>query len=301
MSVLEALSGLAVRHLPRRQVLALRERYQGARKRMYPLLRAVYGTFDAADLRLHLADRIGDRFEILMVHSSFNHMLPMYTGTALDLVRMLVDFVGESRTLAMPAFFLGDATSGGVVEHYRSHPVYDARRTPSQMGIVTELFRRLPGVSQSRHPTHRVTALGPLASALTHGHEAAGSTFGRGTPFEFMASHDTCIVGIGKPVDVCSQIHHVEDLLEDAFPVPGHVDVVSVTVRDAGGEVPFDLRWRTFDWPRNVFRIRDMMPRDQLQEWTFHHVPMFATRARDVTDALVHAAKFDGKTLYLRR
>jgi len=39
------------------------------------------------------------------------------------------------------------------------------------------------------------------------------------------------------------------------------------------------------------------MDSTSLSEWTFHHVPMFATRAADVTDALIAAAK-RGITLY---
>jgi aminoglycoside N3'-acetyltransferase len=300
MSLLETLSGLAVRHLSRRQVLTLREQYQGARKRLYPLLRTVYGTFDAADLRRHLEERIGHDHEILMVHSSVNHMLPMYTGSPLELVRMLADFCGPTRTLAMPAFFFGDPQLDDVVEHYRRNPRFDVRRTPSQMGIVTELFRRLDGVRQSLHPTHRIAARGPLADALTRGHEAAGSTFGKGTPFEFMAAHDTCILGIGKPVEVLSQVHHVEDLLDEAFPVPATVTSVPVRIVDASGtERPFELRWRRFERPRDMWRLHGLMPERRLVEWRFHHVPMFTARASEVTDALVQAARRDGTTLYV--
>ena len=39
------------------------------------------------------------------------------------------------------------------------------------------------------------------------------------------------------------------------------------------------------------------MDHDKLQEWQFHHVPMFSTRAADVTASLLDAAK-RGVTLY---
>ena len=48
-------------------------------------------------------DRIGADFEILMVHSSVNNMTPMYTGSPLEFVKMLISFCGPDRTLAMPA------------------------------------------------------------------------------------------------------------------------------------------------------------------------------------------------------
>jgi aminoglycoside N3'-acetyltransferase len=299
MSVLETLSGLAVRHLPRKQLLTLRERYLGMRRKLFPLMRLAYGTFDAAQLRQHLEERVGHDYEILMVHSSLNHMLPMYTGNAGQLLQMLVDFCGPDRTLAMPAFYFGDPELNDVVESYRRNPVFDLRRTPSQMGILTELFRRSPGVRQSLHPTHRVAARGPLADALTRGHESAGSIFGLGTPFDFMAKHETCVIGIGKPFEVLTQAHTVEDLLGEAFPVPHRMSSVTVTLRRApDDEQPFELRWRKFDRERNMWKLRDIMDKSLLREWEFHHVPLFATRAREVTESLVSAAR-NGKTLYV--
>jgi aminoglycoside 3-N-acetyltransferase len=292
VSLLETLSGFAVRHLPRERVLTLRERYHGMRKRLYPLLRRLHGTFGADELRRNLEAHVGHDYEILMVHSSLNHMLPMYTGDAVELMRMLIAFCGAERTMAMPAFFLGDPRTNDVVSHYRQTPLFDVRRTPSQMGIVTELFRRSPGVRLSLHPTHRIAALGPLADELTRGHDAAGSTFGAGTPFEFMARHDTCVVGIGKPIEVLSQVHHVEDLLGDRFPVPGKVDTVRMTLRDAQNvERPFELRWRSFERPRDMWKLRGIVKPGTLHEWTFHHVPMFSARASEVTVALTEAAR----------
>jgi len=109
-------------------------------------MRVAYGTFDAAALRAHLEQRIGLGFEILMVHSSVNNMKPMYTDGPLDLVRMLVSYCGPSRTLVMPAFYFGDPALGGVRPTFTLRPRFDLRRTPSQMGLATEIFRRWPGV-----------------------------------------------------------------------------------------------------------------------------------------------------------
>jgi hypothetical protein len=48
-----------------------------------------------------------------------------------------------------------------------------------------------------------------------------------------------------------------------------------------------------------MWKLREIMGPDKLREWRFHHVPMFATRAADVTAALVDAAR-RGVTLYER-
>ncbi|NJS39886.1 MAG: AAC(3) family N-acetyltransferase [Rhodobacteraceae bacterium] len=65
---------------------------------------------------------------------------------------------------------------------------FDAKRTPSEMGLLTELFRRAPGAKRSLHPTHSVTALGPLAEQLTATHHQATTPSGRGTPLKLWPS-----------------------------------------------------------------------------------------------------------------
>ncbi len=299
MNPLEALTGLAVRYLDSNRLHALRTRYHAMRTALFPVMRAVYGTFDTKALRTHLETRVGRNFEILMVHSSVNHMQPMFTDSPLDLVRMLIDFCGPERTLAMPAFYFGDTVAGlGARATFEQRPVFDLRKTASQMGLATELFRRSKNVVQSRHPVYRVAALGPLAQSLTSGHENAASPSGLGTPFDFMANHDTLILGIGKRYEVLTQVHHIEDVLGEAFPVPGSAGKpLPMTLVDGKEQISFLLQGRSLHWQRDMWKLRGIMNREQLQEWQFHHVPLFQTRARDVTAALAAAAK-RGVTLY---
>nr|WP_281375126.1 AAC(3) family N-acetyltransferase [Aquabacterium terrae] len=233
-----------------------------------------------------------------MVHSSVNHMKPMFTDTPLDLVRMLIDYCGPERTLAMPAFYFGEPEDGGAYATFQRNPRFDLRRTPSQMGLATELFRRMPGVRHSRHPVYRISALGPLAEELTRGHENASSPAGRGSPFETMARRDTCIIGIGKPIQVLTQAHHVEELMGDEFPVPSRAGVpLPMTLVDRDGEFPFELRARGVDGRFDIWKLRKIVTPEALPEWQFHHVPLFATRAGELTRQLVEAAR-RGLTLY---
>jgi aminoglycoside 3-N-acetyltransferase len=298
LNLLEALSGFAVRHLPRERTQALRESYLSLRGRMAPVQRWLHGSFDVAALRAHLEVRVGRDFEVLMVHSSVNHMRPMFTGEALELVRMLMDYCGPQRTLAMPAFYFGDPELGGVVGTFRRNPRFDLRRTPSQMGLATELFRRTPGVVSSRHPVYRICAYGPLAEPLTRGHELATGPAGRGSPFEFMAARDTCIIGLGKPMQVLTQAHHTEGLMGDEFPLPWREgEPVEMTLIDRGAEIPFTLRNRDVAGRFDIWKLRAIMAPGTLHEWNFHKVPMFCTRARSVTEQSVAAAR-RGITLY---
>ena len=300
MNLFEQVSGFAARRLPPEQLAALRSRYQSTRKKLYPLMRAVYGTFTAAELRKHLEQRIGGNFEILMVHSSVNHMAPMYADGPIELLKMLMDYCGPERTLVMPAFYFGDRKLGGTRETFRRSPRFDLRRAPSQMGLLTEIFRRTRGVRHSRNPVYRLSALGPLADDLVCGHEYSNSPAGKGTPFDFMANRDTLIIGIGKPYQVLTQVHHAEAIMGEEFPVPRiEPDPLPMTLVDGTDEIPFVLKGWSYAWPLNMWKLPSLMNPDTLRSWKFHNVPLFATHARDVTESLVAAAR-RGITLYDR-
>jgi aminoglycoside 3-N-acetyltransferase len=299
-AMFESASGFVVRHLKKERILALRAQYFSLRKKLYPVMRLAYGTFDVTALREHLEQRLDNQFEILMVHSSVNNMKPTYTDGPLELVRMLISFCGPNRTLAMPAFYFGDSAIGGAYATFKQQPRFDLRRTPSQMGLATELFRRWKGVKQSRHPVYRLSALGPLAEALTRGHESAGTCVGRGTPFDFMANHDTLIIGIGKPFEVLTQVHHAEELMGENFPVPRACgDSLYMTLVDGEQEIPFHLEQSRVLGRLNVWKLRTIMAPERLKQWKFHNVPIFATHASEVSSALITAAKND-LTLYER-
>lgn len=302
MSIAHRLSELANRVLPEDTARSLRVRYLAGRRHLSPIERFFYGRFSAASLREHLTERIGTDYEILMVHSSMNRLASACTDGPLELVRMLIDFCGPERTLAMPAFYFGDPDIGSVHETFAANPVFNLRRTPSQMGLATELFRRSKNVIQSRHPVYRVAALGPLAKELTRGHEHCLRPAGVGSPFDFMAQRDSMVIGIGKSFHVMTQVHHMEDLMGNEFPVPrspandGQSTLVRVVDRDEEVEVRLPTGGG-IAWRFNIAKLPDLVPRDELRDWRFHNVPLFAGRAGPVTEALVRAAR-EGRTLY---
>lgn len=301
MSLFERASDLAVRVLSQDQFMTLRSLYFGTRRRLNPLMRAVYGTFDAHDLRSHLEERVGTDFEILMVHGSINNMQPMYKGNAVDLVRMLIDFCGPQRTLAMPAFFFGDPHIGSVVQTFTANPRFNLKSTPSQMGLFTEVFRRTKGVIQSRHPVYRIAAMGPMAERLVEGHENATGPAGLNSPFEYMATHDTLILGIGKSYHVMTQVHHADELLGEDLPAPrtplDERTQLPVVVVDGDKEIPVTLIGSGIRWRFDIHRLPKLLRPGDMDCWTFHHVPMFAARAKAVTESLVAAGR-QGHCIY---
>jgi aminoglycoside 3-N-acetyltransferase len=276
----------------------LKKRVRHVRSRLAPLYRARYGTFDARELRDELARRLPADAEIIMVHCSLNDLEPMYTGGARNLLDELVHLCGPKRTLVMPAFFFGGPDQDPA-PYYRERPVFDARRQPSQMGLLSELFRRRKGVRRSLHPTASVSALGPLADELVAGHHLARTTFGEGTPFAVMAERRTAIVGIGTEYfRSLSQVHAAEDLLGERYPVALRTNTMPVQLKDVDGTVhDYELRLNEQVMGRRLDRLERVLGPDELVQWRFHGVPLFITSASRVTEVLTEAA-LRGETIY---
>jgi len=275
------------------------KRLQGvARKRLAPVLSLVHGTFTTEELVADLAHRFPSDFEILMVHSSFDQLLPMYKGTAKDLVGALIDFCGPERTLVMPSFVMGGRTYD-IAEYFRSRP-FDVRRTPSEMGLVADIFRRTPNVWRSLHPTCSVCALGPLGKEMTTGHHVSQEGLSPDSPFGVMTRRRTTILGIG--VEYYRSLTHVHTAryeMGDSFPIKFEKPTTQVILVDYDGsryDYTLGLADRTKKLDLRV--LWSVLRKDELVEWRFHGVPMFVVpQAGVLTARLIEAAR-RGITIY---
>lgn len=89
--------------------------------------------------------------------------------------------------------------------------VYDAVNTPSIVGLLTEKFRKRPGVVRSLHPSHSMSALGRDAVAFTEGDEKAGSPCARNSTWGKLMDRKGKIIMVGCGLDRCTFIHGVEE------------------------------------------------------------------------------------------
>jgi len=274
------------------------KKWQGqARKRVTRFLPLIHGTYSAKEVIADLKNHIPQHFEILMVHSAFDRMQPMYQGTALDLLKELVEYCGKERTLAMPAFMLGGRLYDKAT-YFGSHN-FDVKRTPSEMGMLSELFRRWPGVVRSLHPTHSICAVGPLAEELTAGHETAPTRTGYGTPFDFMNRRRTIIVGLGVEYFRClTHMLTAIDMMDTDYPVPLRRNPISAVIIDSqGNQHNYNVIIPEGEKSPNNTLLRSLLNGNELKEWKFHGTAMFATQANIVTERLMEAAR-RGVTVY---
>jgi aminoglycoside 3-N-acetyltransferase len=275
------------------------KRLQGvARKRFAPVLSRVHGTFSTEELVAELARRLPPDFEILMVHSSFDGFLPMYKGRAKDLVSALIDLCGPERTLVMPSFVMGGRTYD-TAAYFQSRP-FDVRRTPSEMGLVAEIFRRTPDVLRSLHPTGSVCALGPLAKEITTGHHVSRTGMSPDSPYGVMTRRPTAILGLGVEYYRClTHAHTAGHEMGDAFPIKFASRSTLVSLIDYDGsryEYRLGLPDRTKKLDLRV--LWSVLSKDELVEWRFHGVSMFVVpQAGILTQRLIEAAR-RGVTIY---
>jgi aminoglycoside 3-N-acetyltransferase len=278
------------------------KRLQGlARKRFAPVLSLVHGTFSTKELLTEVARHLPAQFEILMVHSSWDGLLPMYQGSAKELVTALVEFCGSHRTLVMPAFVMGGRTFD-TRAYFRSQP-FDVRRTPSDMGLVAEIFRRTPDVLRSLHPTCSICALGPLGKELTAGHHRAEAGLGPDSPFGMMTRRPTAILGLGVDFYRClTHAHTARYEMGDEFPIQFADLSTEVTLVDYdGNRKHYRLGLPDRSKKLDLRVLWSVLSEDELREWRFHGVRMFAIpRAGIVTERLVEAAR-RGITIYGKR
>lgn len=194
------------------------------------LLRKSRG-FSKADL-LSLLRRVGVApGDTLLVHSSLD-AFGAFLGKPTDIIAVLQEAVGPKGTLLMPTL----PFTGTALDYIRKDEIFDVKRTPSQMGFLTEIFRRSPGVRRSVHPTHSVAAWGCLAEELIRDHASAETPCGRQTPYGRLLNHSGKILFLGTGIGVMTFFHAVEEVLESTLPFsPFTKDTFSATSRDERG------------------------------------------------------------------
>jgi aminoglycoside 3-N-acetyltransferase len=144
-----------------------------------------------------------DKNQIILIHSNL-FAFGLIEGGVTGVLNLLLKWVGESRTIVMPAFSYTNS----------QETVWRQQESPSKSGILTENFRKLSGVIRSIHPIHSIAAMGPLAKEITD--RISDSSFGERSPFEYLRHTNAynLSLGVGFPMGGASYLHYPEELLQ---------------------------------------------------------------------------------------
>jgi aminoglycoside N3'-acetyltransferase len=151
--------------------------------------------------------------DVLLVHMSFRAVGPVEGGPR-GLIAVLSEAIGPKGTLVMPSW------SGNDDEPF------DPKISPASpdLGVVADLFWRLPGVRRSDH-LQAFAASGPLAQAILadslplppHGPES---------PVGRVYDHDGKVLLLGVGHDANTTLHLAELIAHVPYRTPGHCTVL---------------------------------------------------------------------------
>jgi len=157
----------------------------------------------------------GDR---VIVHTSMRS-LGWVNGGAVVYIQALMDAVGRSGTVVMPTQSGDYSDPGGwrhppvppewVDEVRRTMPAFDPEVTPTwRMGVAPELFRTMPGVVRSGHPSGSFAAWGADAEKIVADHGV--QRIGEKSPAARLYDLDGKVLLVGVGYDRNTSFHLAE-------------------------------------------------------------------------------------------
>jgi aminoglycoside 3-N-acetyltransferase len=168
----------------------------------------------------------------LLVHSSLSK-IGFVEGGAKTVIEALLETIGEEGNLLFPTF----PAKGRNKIYLEEHSEFDIRHTPSQMGSITEYFRKMKGVSRSFHPTDAVAAKGPLAEYFTGSHFGQLTPYNENSPFRKLCDKGGKILMLGTTLNgACTNLHTLEDAVDFKYPVYDE-KIFEVNMKDEKGNV----------------------------------------------------------------
>jgi len=245
--------------------------------------------------RLLLQEELGVRKgDVVFFHSSIDRLhlaFPFYR-----VLGLLLETIGEDGTLLCPTY-----ASPSSSKYLMSGQVFDVRKTPSAMGILTELMRRHRGAVRSVHPTKSVCAIGPAARDLVGSHHLSPYPYDANSPYFRIMAYDAKIIGLGVKTKNLAFVHTVDDALKDAFPVEPYAPTVydAVCIDERGERVivkTLSHEASRMDHDIPSFMKRHVPPADA-EDLTINGMHFFRVRARTLFDRMCELAP-RGTTLY---
>lgn len=167
------------------------------------------------------------RGDKIIVTSSFANLNASFSPT--ELIHLLMDIVTEDGLIMMPYYPPLNST-----EWASKNLVFDMRSTKSGMGILTNVFSKMPDVYMSKHPTKAVCAWGNKAPLIISGHESSLTPYYYGSPYGNLLKIHSKSMGLG--VSHIPIFHAVEDMLSSSYDFFYQKRVYTLKVIDKNGD-----------------------------------------------------------------
>ena len=231
----------------------------------------------------------------LALHSSLKS-IGFVLGGPETVVRALMQVVGPEGTILMPVFS-------------RPAPRFLISETPSRTGLVTETFRRMPGVVRSPHPTHSVAVWGDRAREIADGHESErsqtpqASGLGVDSPFHRLAKMGGLVVFVGCNSRSSSIVHVAEAIAQVPYlnvSYPGY-DVPMTVVYPDGRERVVEPRENPGDSSGFLVVEEELRRRGLIREGTVGQARTMVMKGADVIGTALELLRQDLAALLCQR
>jgi len=170
---------------------------------------------------------------VLVVHSAMQ-ALSRHGFKAEGIIESLIEYLHRG-TLLMPTMSWRTVVP--------SNPVFDELETPSQTGVLSEIFRTSYSTARSLHPTHSVAGWGRDAAVLLASHHMGTTPVPASSPYGLIRDYPSYILLLGVGIEMCTAIHHAEEVIAPDIYVkpPSDSEYYELKARD-GRIIPYQLR-----------------------------------------------------------
>jgi len=197
-----------------------------------------------------LLERLGvPRDGVLFVHSAFRDL--GREGFSPDgVIEELVEHV-RGGTLLLPTM------SWRYVKP--ADPRFSELDTPSNVGVLTEVFRTRWAGARSLHPTHSVAGRGRDAATMLGEHHLDDTPCPPRSPYGKLLPADAWILMLGIGFDCCTLIHHGEEVVAMDLYVRPKEQTETYDCTDRTGRVHRVRLRRHLFLPRDYWQFQDML------------------------------------------
>lgn len=200
-----------------------------------------YTADDIVDCMAKMGMTPGD---VIFIHSSMKEFYN-YQGTAEELIKKILDYLGPSGTLVMPAYPKTDFRSivnkcllddyGGIDDQV----MFDVKSTPTEAGHLAEVFRKMEGVKRSINIQHSACAIGKQADFLLSEHHLCETCWDEKSPYYKLTLVNAKVFSLGLPYFLTTTIHCTDSLLRTKYDYFANFfnKVIKYNYRDENGSI----------------------------------------------------------------
>ena len=162
--------------------------------------------------------RIGVRAgDVLFFHSSLRSFGRVEGGPD-AVIDSAIESVSPGGTVVVPTFV--QRINGAQASYSQRRVAWDIEKSPSDVGVITEVFRKRAEAVRNDDPCNSLAAIGPEAEEVMSRHARCEprlspwgpTSFGVGSPWDWLVERNAAYLLMGVGFTACSIFHYAQVL-----------------------------------------------------------------------------------------